>query len=578
MRNWIRRSFRNRVLISVLLMTIVPIVLCNVLSMVYMVSRSNRMLIRDGEQQLQRCAEAFAKDCQKIEEIAYNLGRSTVLHSALRNEVFDSRAMFQRLNQESYFLRDYCRIDICMADGRCAYSTDGARASDYRPNWGVLRLAAESDSVVYGSDQNASTLCACRAVRSYDGTILGYMVFVTSRQNVDDLLEGLYNTSNDIYILSPSWRITYSSRSSVPTNLEENLRSEHLLGKTLTGGDYGECNIFESYSEITKFTILLRQPKTFAHHVTNTFYGINLILSVASFLLCVAYSLWLSNQLAKPIHKLSDGMSRISAGDLDAVIDVTREDELGRLGEGFNIMTAKYKDNLRSSVARQRELAETQVRMMQAQLNPHFLYNTLDSIKWMGITNHLPRVAQIATDLAALLRASISGDEFITVEQELELIERYLEIQYIRFEDRFTCEIDVAWPHQQCMIPKLCLQPLVENAIVHGVADMDEGYIKVTSRREGDLLVLTVSDNGCGIPQEVQERLNHPAAQRPQKHLGLYNVSRILRLNYGPNCGLKAVSKPGQGSEVSLYIPMIRPETETPNQEGAYTHAESSDR
>lgn len=562
MKNWIRQSFRNRVFASVLLITLVPIFVCNVLTMAIMVGRSNRELSQNGKAQLAACADSFRDICTQLEEISDTLSRGTVVHSALRNHSRDSRTMFQRLNQTCFFIRDFCRVDIVFDDGVCAYTTAEVHPGDYRPDWGILRAAAGSESVVYQPGDNGDSICAGHAVRSRDGTVLGFVVFTMTREHIDSLLAGKYSNSNDIYIMSPAWRMVYSSRSAVPAGMPRTLRAEHLSGKRLTGGDFGECYFYSAEGEHTAFTLLLRQQVTFAAKVTNAFYGVNMFLTITSFLLCVAYAFWLSDHLAQPVDKMTYAMSRISAGDLDTVIDITREDEFGRLGEDFNRMTARYKENLETSVSRQRELDETQVRMMQAQLNPHFLYNTLDSIKWMGVTNHVPQIAQMSADLGALLRASISGDEFITLEQELELIERYLEIQYIRFEDRFTCEIDVPWELQQCMIPKLCLQPIVENAIIHGVADMQEGYIKVTGRCENGDLILCVADNGVGFPEKVMDMILHPTVRYPQRHLGLFNVHRILRLNYGLGSGISVQSEPGQGSRVLLRLPMHPKENE----------------
>ena len=235
-----------------------------------------------------------------------------------------------------------------------------------------------------------------------------------------------------------------------------------------------------------------------------------------------------------------------------------RQDEMGRLAASFDRMTQEYQQNLARSVQRERELNETRLRMLQSQLNPHFLYNTLDCMKWLGVTHGVAQIATLATDLAALLRAGISGSEHITLEDELELIQRYLDIQEIRFGDRFVCEIDVDERFQHCLIPKLVLQPLVENAIIHGVADSDEGFIKLWAEQQGEDLLLMVSDNGGGIPEVILRRLNSHQAI-PGGHLGLNNVDRIVRLSYGEQYGLTArVTE--QGSLVCLRLPIQRGE------------------
>ena len=256
------------------------------------------------------------------------------------------------------------------------------------------------------------------------------------------------------------------------------------------------------------------------------------------------------------VNELDEAMERVEKGDYAAELSSDREDEMGRLTASFNRMTREYRQNLERSVQRERELNETELSMMQAQLNPHFLYNTLDSIKWLGVTNGVPQVAAVASGLAVLLRAGISGDRLITLERELELLEKYLDIQSLRFEDRFAWEIDVDERFQHCIVPKLILQPLVENSIIHGVANMDDGYIKLSAREKSGTLILSVQDNGVGIPQDVLDWLNDPDRDVPGGHLGLKNVDRIVRLYYGGDYGISAYSAVGEGSRVELRLPM----------------------
>ena len=157
---------------------------------------------------------------------------------------------------------------------------------------------------------------------------------------------------------------------------------------------------------------------------------------------------------------------------------------------------------------------------------------------------------------AALLRAGISGSELIPLEDELELVRQYLNIQEIRFEDRFVCEIDVDERYQHCIVPKMVLQPLVENAIIHFVADLEEGYIMLWAEEYGGDLLLRVSDNGRGIAPEVLDRLARHE-DIPGGHLGLNNVDRIIRLYYGEGYGLTAESG-DTGSRVTLRLPMMK--------------------
>ena len=308
--------------------------------------------------------------------------------------------------------------------------------------------------------------------------------------------------------------------------------------------------------------------KPLSAQVVRSIYLVAALMGALCLVLCLVCAWWLSRRLFEPVNELDGAMRRVEGGDYDVRIESTRQDEMGRLAASFDRMTAEYRHNLERSVQRERELNETRLRMLQSQLNPHFLYNTLDCMKWLGVTGGVPQVAELAADLAALLRAGISGSEYITLEEELELIGRYLAIQEVRFGDRFVCELDVDERFQHCVVPKLILQPLVENAIIHGVADSDEGFIKLWAEEDAEgYLLLKVSDNGSGIPPEVLERLNSHELI-PGGHLGLNNVDRIVRLSYGESCGLSAYPNEGGGSCVQLRLPMQKGEE----------HAQGTDR
>lgn len=559
MRKWMQRSFRNRVFVTVSAATLIPILLCNVLLLWMVVTWSREHQRIQGQQQLDECYASMSGRCHQMEEIANRMCSSTAIRSALRKNSDESSVVFQLLFRETESIRPYCSVDICLADGSRGYTTQKNMAQErYSTDWGILRAAAAAEGVAYSSGTEHYVMQSARAVRTYDGKILGFIVFNFSEENLEDVLQGCLGTSSDFYLFNPQGRLIFGSNSMTAEKFGREMRSRVLSNARLRLEADNENRFYFRIGEKTQCILMLSQPRFFTTGVLATFNTISFLLGAVCLLVSLLYALLLSHYLTDPVNRLSEAMGKAEKGDLSVQLDLERQDEVGHLGDAFNRMIQEYKEFLQTSVHHQKELDEIKVRMMQAQLNPHFLYNTLDSMKWLGVTNHVPQIAEISTDLAALLRASISSAEFITVEQELELIERYLEIQYIRFADKFTCEVDVEERFQHCMLPKLALQPLVENAIIHGVADMEEGYIKITARAQENTLILSVTDNGCGIPSEILYRLNHPENTYPEKHLGLYNVSRIIGLHYGEAFGLKAVSVPGEGSTVELHIPMIQ--------------------
>ena len=206
---------------------------------------------------------------------------------------------------------------------------------------------------------------------------------------------------------------------------------------------------------------------------------------------------------------------------------------------------------------------QAQYKALQNQINPHFLYNTLEAIRSEALIGGLGSVAEMSESLAKFFRYTISNTEnFVTVADEIRNVRDYMRIQQYRFGERISLKLLIPDDDEslKAEIPKLILQPLVENAIIHGVANMDDGYIKLSAAAEGGTLVLAVEDNGQGIPPEILRRLQSPEREMPAGHLGLRNVDRIVRLYYGKEYGISAVSAPGMGSRVELRLPMRKKE------------------
>ena len=492
---WIKSSFRNRLFVTLLLATLLPLLLCDVVMMRIIITRNERALAEQASAGLARLHEDMDWLLDELESAADCLAANTAVHSALRRGDNDSRLLYQVLYQNTGQMREYARFDIYDRFGQCRYSTDNVVAEEQLdPAWGVLYSAGKSRGLVYRSGAEQGLLAA-RAVRTYDGRVLGYVVMGVEQAGFDRLLGSHIDTGSDLILVDGLWHNIYCSQSSRAEEMVQSLKDRLLAGQALTG-ERDECNYCVEPLERDGFCLVLKQPKTYTATVKQSIEVVSLLTGILCLLLCLWTAWALSRYLSKPVHEMDEAMGRVEKGEYDVSIQTDASDEFARLAASFNRMTAEYRQNLARSVQRQKELNETQLRMMQAQLNPHFLYNTLDSIKWMGITNGVPQIGDITTDLAELLRAGISGDKLITLEEELELIERYIDIQSIRFEDSFACEIDVEERFMHCVLPKLVLQPLVENSIIPGLAGNEDGYIKLWAERDGDALNICVWDSG----------------------------------------------------------------------------------
>ena len=289
-------------------------------------------------------------------------------------------------------------------------------------------------------------------------------------------------------------------------------------------------------------------------------YRIIVFLVFTSILVCLFAASRMTSLVAKPINTLSSAMRRFRKGDFDVKIDLNREDEFGQLATGFNKMTGQLKKTMEEQVAAERSVNEARTQMMQAQLNPHFLYNTLDTIKWVAKANQVPEIATLSSSLAALLRMSISGDKFCTLSQEIEMVRNYCEIQKIRFDDSFDLSIDIG-DCEEAVVPKLILQPLVENSIIHGLEGRRDGHIVIRAERvpeegaDGEDLRITVKDNGAGISDEMIAALESTSPEALSGHLGLNNINTIIKLTYGEKYGVSAMRPEEGGTLMTVVLP-----------------------
>jgi len=290
-------------------------------------------------------------------------------------------------------------------------------------------------------------------------------------------------------------------------------------------------------------------------------FSIILIFSAVVFSVVAAWSL--SKSIYTPIKKLHDVTTTITKNDLQALMTSDNVDEITELGMSFNIMIGKIKELLDSKIKEQEELKKAELRALQAQINPHFLYNTLDTIIWMAESKKTDQVVKIVTALSNFFRISLSkGMDWITIGEEVERIRSYLTIQRMRYRDILDFKIEVAEDVAENTILKLILQPLVENALYHGIKNKrQKGMIHVRARRKGeDEVLLEVEDDGIGFTPEklaqLRAELDDDSGDiKLESGFGIGNVNKRIRLYYGKPYGLSIQSEYSTGTCVTLIIP-----------------------
>lgn len=268
----------------------------------------------------------------------------------------------------------------------------------------------------------------------------------------------------------------------------------------------------------------------------------------------------ISREITKPIRQLSDSMSMVKEGQFDkANVPVTAANEVGSLSKSFNVMTERIHTLMEQNVYEQKEKRKNELRALQAQINPHFLYNTLDSIIWMAEEEKNDEVVLMTSSLARLLRQSISNDkEMVTIEEEMEYVRSYLVIQKMRYKDKLEYSIKVSPEIRQVMIIKFALQPLVENAIYHGLKyKATKGNLNIRGYKRGKKAYITIADDGVGMDEETLKHIFDETNKAQKSNgIGVPNVQKRLKLYYGEKYGVSYISRKETGTVATVTVPL----------------------
>jgi two component sensor histidine kinase len=444
---------------------------------------------------------------------------------------------------------------LLSADGHQIIATDDLPQGYRLPenlHWGLLGRAVDRQDWViasadrYEMDRTETVFSMVRAIREGDD-LLGFAVVDVRREALVPLIQRVQDGNEGQIILTDRYNYVMMD---MLDHHREGFSSTFL---EQTGAEPME-SVFRDYayaSPATGFVVHLRQRLDSAP----LDYLFRLVLMVDAIALAVtAYLAYrLSRHLWQPLHTLATAMRHVrSSDDFSVQVDVRRTDEIGELALTFNSLIEHIRTLLAENRERERTLRVAQVKSLTEMIKPHFMYNTLNLIKWSAKLGDSEGAADIAVQLGKLLRASVSMKEFVTVAEELSFLRTYLKIQQRRFEGRLKVTIRVETGAYGCYVPKLILQPLVENAIRHGIEMAESsGRITIKGMRENGHLVFRVKDNGQGMsPQRQKEVLE----RRDDNHFGLYNVHMRAVLNGDEDCGIALHSMEGKGTEVILTL------------------------
>lgn len=277
--------------------------------------------------------------------------------------------------------------------------------------------------------------------------------------------------------------------------------------------------------------------------------------------IATVFILYFAKQINHSVNEVVEGMQEIQEGNLEVVLPIRSHDEFGLIADNFNQMTDRVNaliEEVKAAVAQQKN---AEIQALEAQINPHFLYNTLDSINWMAIEKGEYEISKMLRDLGIILRYSIGrSNGMVRAEEAADWLEKYIGLQKMRFDNVFEYTITLEEAARDCMLHKLLLQPFVENAIIHGLKELEGGgmlQVSFALSQDGTFLHIVIEDNGAGMPREMAQRFNDRAWAVGQEGggIGLHNAFARMHMYYGEKAAWKVTGMENMGTVVMLRLP-----------------------
>ena len=493
-----------------------------------------------------------------------------------------TEASKQLLSQFSTVLNsrsDIYNVGLVHANGRALLNKGRSYMNPYinmeQLEW--YRKAVENPGKVYLSSAHVQhvvegerpwVITLSRAINNFHDKEEKGVLFVDLNYSVIRTLceESSVGRKGYIFILDAEGNIVYHPQQQ---QLYNELQTEYIQevknckSEYLELGEGEEARLYTvSRSEKTGWTVVSCSYISELLKRSDQAQRIYLLIAVVLIIVTLIISKIVSRGITQPIQKLKQSMALVQEGDFQAGnVESDSNNEIGSLTETFNVMTRRIQELMEEIISEQKAKRKSELKALQSQINPHFLYNTLDSIIWMAEGKKNEEVVLMTASLARFLRQNISNEEEeILICQEMEYCKNYLTIQKMRYQDKLEFEIQMEPAIGNEKIIKLVLQPLIENAIYHGLKYKEsKGFLLIKGYEQDGNILFEIQDNGVGMNEETMQHIfeKHTVNYR-SNGVGVYNVQKRIQLTYGPEYGISYTSVQGEGTTAVVKIPKER--------------------
>lgn len=502
----------------------------------------------------------------QVESLLYNGPTASIMNQMLITGNFDYLAIYGKKQDAIY--------EVATDDSSGAYSFDNISETDIYKNTVTLNGASYwfpltlENNVFIQNNRNAK-IGMTRIIRDINN---GHRIgFIFVGVNLDTIrgtyLKNLYDQNHGIAIVNQDGAPLLTAGKSF---YDDKMEAFNFLvplepgssGSKIIHSDGEDVLISYNVNE-NGLRTLYSIPMSLLTDELNSIKSFVIVLVLICLIICVPLLMFLTSFLTAPLKDLLVSMRKFQNGQFDERVEIKHWDEIGHLSKGYNNMVTNMKTLVNDVYVLRLKEQEAELKALQSQINPHFLYNMLDTIFWEAEAAGQDRISDMIINLSRLFRLSLNqGKSFTSVGKEKEFIALYLSLQQMRFKESLTYEIDIPDELNHLVILKLCLQPFIENAIVHGIEQKrGGGCISITGQLEGDFLKFCISDNGSGMNAEKIEQIV-TIPEENDIHTGqevggyaVHNVHARLRHYYKDQYQLRYESEPGQGTRVIIIIP-----------------------
>ena len=421
-------------------------------------------------------------------------------------------------------------------------------------------------SVLVNNINDADTIQMIKMVKDLQTyKPIGYIRFGLKRNYIEKMAKNInFGSDGGIVIFDENLnKISGIAHDSVLSKL---LKEKPSIGNFSYSEGKNEYTAVHIHSDSTGWTTVGVIPLRYINKDLAGIQYLTVIIIVLTIIIGVTVSVIIAQSLILPLENTVNALEKFSRGDFAVRLKENRCDEIGKLNRIFNKAIKEINELMQKVTQSEILNKEMEFKTLQSQMNPHFLYNTLDTINWLAFKEKQTEICNLVAAISSLIRASISNKKsIITIEQELDYVKNYIYIQHIRYKDRFDTIYDIDESLLKQAVPKLIIQPIVENAIIHGIENSkNKNLLYISVKRENECIVIIVKDTGIGMTDEkVSELLKEPLnaegdEQKAHTNLGLYAVHKRIQLMYGDLYGLTVQSQAGEGTTVTLHIPFTK--------------------